>query len=81
MTSEFLTSERELNSRTDGGLQVQLLWSKDDGRLWVAVNDARTGDCFRLDVLNAERPVDVFHHPYAYAAVHGVKHRFRTPNP
>jgi hypothetical protein len=72
MTSERLISERELNSRTVGGLQVRLLWSKDDGRVWVAVTDTRTGDCFRLDVLDAERPVDVFQHPYAYAALHGV---------
>ena len=34
----------------------------------VAVNDSKTGDSFSLEVHEGERALDVFHHPYAYAA-------------
>jgi len=65
-----------LNARTqqprDGGLQVWLLWCEVDGRLWVAVVDTRTGEAFRVDVRGNERPLDVFNHPYAYAADHRI---------
>jgi len=72
MNAEALTSTHELDSRVSGGLQVRLLWCEHDGRLWVSVIDTRTGDAFRLEVAEGERPVDVFNHPYAYAAEHGI---------
>jgi hypothetical protein len=50
------------------GIQVRLLWCEHDGRLWVSVLDNKTGDSFALQVRDDERPLDVFHHPYAYAA-------------
>jgi hypothetical protein len=58
---------RELDSRSADGLEVTLLWSKPTNALTVAVNDTRTGEAFtlRADAANA---LDVFHHPYAYAA-------------
>ena len=58
---------RELDSRSVDGLEVTLLWSKPTNALTVAVNDTRTGEAFtlRADAANA---LDVFHHPYAYAA-------------
>ena len=34
----------------------------------VAVNDAKRGDQFEIHVLPGERAMDVFHHPFAYAA-------------
>lgn len=34
----------------------------------VAVTDTKTGDAFELPVREGERALDVFHHPYAYAA-------------
>jgi hypothetical protein len=57
----------ELDSRSADGLEVTLLWSKPTNALTVAVNDTRTGEAFtlRADAANA---LDVFHHPYAYAA-------------
>ncbi|MGP0033117.1 MAG: hypothetical protein ACLP4R_00830 [Solirubrobacteraceae bacterium] len=73
MTAEVLTSLRELDTRVNDGLQVRLLWCEHDGRLWVAVLDTKTGDAFRVAVQAEERPFDVFHHPYAYAAHHGVQ--------
>jgi hypothetical protein len=72
MTAEVLTSIRELDTRVSDGLQVRLLWCEHDGQLWVAVLDTRTGETFKLRVHAGERPLDVFHHPYAYAAHHGV---------
>jgi hypothetical protein len=77
MTHEIPTSIRELDSRTNDGIHVRLLWRKDDGRLWVDVIDTKAGEAFGLDVHDGERPLDVFHHPYAYAAHHGIQPRAR----
>jgi hypothetical protein len=73
MTHQIQTSIRELDSRTNDGIHVRLLWCKHDGRLWVEVVDTKAGDAFRVDVHGGERPLDVFHHPYAYAAHHGIQ--------
>lgn len=62
----------ELDSRSADGILVRLLWSKGDNRVAVAVDDARTGDAFTLDVRRGERALDLFHHPYAYAALVGA---------
>ena len=35
--------------------------------------NTKTGDAFHVEVRDGERPLDVFHHPYAYAAHHGVE--------
>jgi|tagenome__1003787_1003787.scaffolds.fasta_scaffold20759742_4 hypothetical protein len=63
-----LVTGRELDSRSNNGLHVRLLWSHDEQRLAVTVDDAQTGDAFVVDVREGERAMDVFHHPYAYAA-------------
>jgi hypothetical protein len=68
MTVDSLISIREVDSRLTAGLQVRLLWSQVDGRLWVAVLDTRSGETFRVEVRENECPLDVFNHPYAYAA-------------
>jgi hypothetical protein len=59
---------RELDSRAGDGIYVRLLWHPDDGNVSVAVNDAKTGDAFELPVPAGERALDIFRHPYAYAA-------------
>jgi hypothetical protein len=59
---------RELDHRASDGIYVQLLWHPVDGHVSVAVSDTKTGDAFELAVPNAHRALDVFHHPYAYAA-------------
>jgi hypothetical protein len=59
---------RELDSRTSDGLRVELLWHPVDGHVTVAVNDTKTGESFELEVGHGQRALDVFHHPYAYAA-------------
>jgi len=68
MTAEMLTSMRELHSRITDGIHVRLLWCQGSGRVFVAVNDHRTGEAFSLEVPEGERALHVFDHPYAYAA-------------
>jgi hypothetical protein len=59
---------RELDSRAGDGIEVRLLWHPQDGHLSVAVDDSKTGEAFEVKVRQGERPLEVFHHPYAYAA-------------
>ena len=66
------TSTRELAVRAIDGLEVSLRWCGRDGRLTVAVTDAKMADSFELLVGQDENPLDVFNHPFAYAAFHGV---------
>jgi hypothetical protein len=61
---------RELAHRTTDGLEVSLLWNADDGSLTVSVVDTRLGQAFELPVGDAS-PLEVFHHPFAYAARRG----------
>jgi hypothetical protein len=72
MTTVTSTSMYELNSRVSDRIEIRLMWSREDDRLWVAVTDDRKGESFLLPVADGERAMDVFHHPYAYAAHHGV---------
>ena len=67
MIAQTLTSLRELHSRTADGILVRLLWSQDDNRVFVAVNDHKTGETFSVEVPDGERPLHVFAHPFAYA--------------
>jgi hypothetical protein len=67
MPVESLASMRELDYRFVNGLQVQLWWDPDTSCTWVSVRDARTESQFLIEVGDGERPLDVFHHPFAYA--------------
>jgi len=75
MIAQILQTMRELHSRVTDGIHVRLLWSQHDGRVTVAVADLKTGDGFVVDVDEADNALDVFHHPYAYAACRGVDAR------
>jgi hypothetical protein len=68
MSPELLTSTRELHSRLNDGIQVRLLWCEANGRVFVAVNDHKTGEAFSVDVPEGQRALQVFDHPFAYAA-------------
>ena len=57
----------ELAHRTDNGIDVSLLWSRQTGELVVTVADLRTDESFTLDAPR-HRALDVFNHPFAYAA-------------
>ena len=64
MTDSTLT---ELHHRSADGIDVSLLWSRRSNTLTVAVADSRSGKSFELPV-PAEKALDVFEHPFAYAA-------------
>jgi hypothetical protein len=68
-------SLRELDHRTSDGASVTLLWRRSDDRVLIAVRDEKLEQSFELEVRAGERALDVFHHPYAYAAWHGVEPR------
>ena len=61
----------ELTRRESNGIAVALLWRRTDDRVKVTVSDETTETSFEIDVADAS-PMDVFHHPYAYAAFRGV---------
>jgi hypothetical protein len=56
---------RELDRRSNDGIEVALFWSPYTNRIWVALEDSRTDVTFELDVDPADA-LDAFHHPYAY---------------
>ena len=58
---------RELAVRDNDGVHVQLLWHPDENAVTVSVEDARVGDRFQFAVA-ADRALDAFYHPFAYAA-------------
>jgi hypothetical protein len=62
---------RELAHRANDGVEVVLFWHEASSELTVCVSDARSGAYFELAAA-PERALDVFHHPYAYAAFEGV---------
>ena len=64
----------ELDYRANDGVEVSLLWHKPTNRLFVSVNDSRSGEQFDLDVAS-EYALDAFQHPYAYAYSRGVTRR------
>ena len=61
-----------LASRVNGGIHVSLLWAADTNTATVSVWDGLTDDRFELVVERDVNPVDVYDHPYAYAAWRGV---------
>jgi hypothetical protein len=68
----------ELESRTTDGIEVRLLWHRAESRVTVTASDGRSGEVVEVAVRDHERALDVFHHPYAYAAFHGVEPRIET---
>ena len=74
MTATTDTTEtpfEELLSRESNGISVSLLWSRVDDGLTVCVYDARDDSVLEVPVGSAS-PLDVFHHPFAYAAHRGL---------
>ena len=63
--------KRELAYRENDGLAVSLLWDPADDALTVTVLDAHTGAALEVPVEDAS-PLDVFEHPFAYAAQRGL---------
>jgi hypothetical protein len=57
---------RELDHRSNDGIDVTLLWDSDTKRVSIEVDDHRTGESFELEVDPADA-LTAFHHPFAYA--------------
>ena len=70
-TSETLT---ELDRRANDRVEVKLLWSPEDNRVFVSVTDVSADDTFTIEVA-AHEALDAFHHPFAYAAARGIEYR------
>jgi hypothetical protein len=62
---------QELAHRSASGIEVSLLWSRLTGSLSVFVADERSGETLRIEA-RRDNALDVFHHPYAYAAADGA---------
>ena len=63
---------RELAFRSNDGMDVALLWHTATDLLSVVVDDSRTDERFELVLDHDDRAMDVFHHPFAYAARRGL---------
>ena len=61
----------ELAYRENDGIAVTLFWHSRTNRLSVSVYDWRNGDWFEL-AAEPRNAMDVFEHPYAYAASSGT---------
>ncbi len=69
----FDHTPKELASRHSGTTEVALLWSRRRHRAAVAVLDEATGDYFELPIGELDDPLDLFEHPFAYAAARGLE--------
>jgi hypothetical protein len=67
MHTSFDTEIRELDFRSNDGIEVTLLWNSRTSRLYVSVVNERQGDAFRIEIEAADAP-EAFNHPYAYAS-------------
>lgn len=65
-------SRAELAVRDQNGVAVTLFWLRGTDVAVVSVLDRRNGEGFELVLEADDRPLDVFHHPYAYAAARGL---------
>jgi hypothetical protein len=73
ISATTLTDTRELDHRTADGVEVALVWHPSRDFLSVVVSDARIGETFELVLDQRDDAMDVFHHPYAYAAHRGLE--------
>ena len=64
-----------LASRKNTGIRVTLLWAADTNTTAVLVRDDSTNDQFELLVDRKTNPIDVYQHPYAYAAWRGIDYQ------
>jgi hypothetical protein len=62
----------ELAVREQNGLSVTLFWTRESNVLAVLVIDLKHDQSFEFVLEPHEPPLDVFYHPYAYAAKRGI---------
>ena len=58
----------ELAERESNGVRVTLLWNRGTNRASVLVWDERSQETFTLLVRRDDKPLDLFHHPFAHSA-------------
>jgi hypothetical protein len=68
LLEEELTGISELISRSESGVDVALLWKRDDNTAIVVVVDHVAGESLLLHVHKGDNALDMFRHPYAYAS-------------
>ena len=64
-----------LARRTNAGIRATLFWAADTNTVAVFVRDDGTQGKFELIVEPDVNPIDVYEHPYAYAAWRGVDYQ------
>ena len=70
----------ELAQRAGDGIVVSLMWRRADNALRVSIANAQTGVEFELDAY-PENALDIYYHPYAYAAYRGLNYDAWTAAP
>jgi hypothetical protein len=70
--SHIEVGRRELAHRSADGVEVTLYWTPRTNALAVSVHDRNADDSFELVLGPQDDPLDVFRHPYAYAAWRGI---------
>ena len=74
-TFTHLTADlHELDHRSSNGIDVTLLWARSTNTVSVHVRDERSDEDFELVVAPGTSPLDVFMHPFAYAAHQGIEY-------
>jgi hypothetical protein len=69
VTTRLAAGISELSSRSANGIDVALLWQhRDNTTVVVVVVDQRSGESLVLDVGEDDNALDIFNHPYAFAA-------------
>ena len=63
---------REIDHRSTDGLDVTLVWDADTDVASVIVVDTKNDEAFEIVLEDRDNALDVFHHPYAYAALRGL---------
>jgi hypothetical protein len=63
--------QRELAYRVNAGIEVVLFWHELTGAVTVSVSDTNSGAYFEV-AADPAHALDVFDHPYAYAAFMGI---------
>ena len=56
----------DIATRSGGGIEVALIWNRDEGSLVVFAYDAMTSEEVAIAVTDAEA-TEVYEHPFAYA--------------
>jgi hypothetical protein len=64
---------KELARRLADEVEVTLQWTPSTNTVSVSVHDRRTAEAFELVLDANDDALDVFSHPYAYAAWRGLE--------